>query len=335
MNKDNYKLAIYASLIFYLMCFIFPAFYAGEIREPNYPSELLMMGWLGPLDGHFSWYANIFYLLSLIYFKKEASLALILIAAMLALSFLTKDEIIRNEGGGTSHITAYGIGYFLWVTSLIMLLVAKALYGDSYSFQAALVSISVTFILSLSIFLNHFMFSNNSQFELYLARSNVMKSECKKAKSVIYKTKNNVKSIYYENTYAGNYEKDNAGKWRLVGSGISVDSSALDFYEVLNDMHRPDGSTKKYVKFIAKSNDWKGVPEDQLASEISILSKPLVFPSRYNIVGATEKIIDNASSEVMAEMTYVFDPSTGTLCSDQIEGRHFDPADFRKKVINI
>ena len=163
MNKDNYKLAIYVSLVFYILCLCFPAFYVSETREPNYALTMLAIGWLGPLDGHFSWYANIFYMLALIFFKREGSVPLLILSIMLAFSFLLKSKILRDEGGGTSDITAYGVGYFLWIASIVMLCLARVLYASPHSMKNTIISISVIFSFFLALFIYYFIFSDKSQ----------------------------------------------------------------------------------------------------------------------------------------------------------------------------
>lgn len=336
MNKINYKSLVYISLFFYLLCLIFPAFYIDETRNPNYGASLLMIGWLGPIAGHLSWYANPCYVLALIFFKRDTSFVFLILAIALTVSFLTKDTIPRDEGGGTSAITAYGAGYLFWLLSGIMLLLAKIFYDYPAHPKEVIVTAAIPFLALLSVFIYHFAFSENAQLKLELERNRILKIECEKSISKIYKTKNGVKSIFFETIYADRYTKEINGRWRVDGSGISEPSIGLEYYETINDMHRPDHSTKKYEKIVGGSwKTWTGEPEDIITSEVSVYVKALNIPKKYRITGYTETIIDNQNSSTLAKTTYIFEPISGTLCSDQKNDRTFRITDFLKKVINV
>lgn len=194
MNKDHYKLCVFLSLLSFILCLIFPAFYTNENREPNYGIGLLLWGWLGPVDNHFSWYANIFYTLSLIFFKRKISPLFLAIAITLTLSFLIKNKIAVDIGGVKSEITAYGAGYFFWVTSSAMLLLAKIFYDHPQPIKTIVISTRLTFLILFSVFIYNFVFIKNSQLKFELEKNRILQAECKKSISKIYKTKNGVKT---------------------------------------------------------------------------------------------------------------------------------------------
>lgn len=82
---------------------------------------LLLIGWLGVFDGILAWLANPALLAAWIFlnFRSSRRLGAAIGAAAIAfaLSFLLYTEILTNEAGGTSKITGYGAGYWLWVAS--------------------------------------------------------------------------------------------------------------------------------------------------------------------------------------------------------------------------
>ncbi len=88
----------------------------------------LIFGWLGVFMLHipaFPWLANLFLFVSWSCSKKKpkASFILSVIAFILMISFLLVDEIISNEAGTKSKVVFYGLGYWLWVlSSLVMFL---------------------------------------------------------------------------------------------------------------------------------------------------------------------------------------------------------------------
>ena len=101
-------------------------------------------------------------------------------------------------------------------------------------------------------------------------------------------------------------------------------------------MHSPDHSTKKYRKIIGENRDsWNGEPEDTITSEVSVYVKKLEIPEKYEIASYTETIVDNQTQIRLAETTYVFEPFSGTLCTDQKTDSTFRITDFLKKVINV
>src|ERR1700712_640489 len=70
------------------------------------------------------WLANPLLLFSWIYFNKKPQRSLVLnsISFLVAISFLFFREIITDEAGNRQPITGYQIGYWLWVTSSLILL---------------------------------------------------------------------------------------------------------------------------------------------------------------------------------------------------------------------
>jgi len=116
------------SVLCYLACLTLPAYYIGAQFEPQMAYAALMIGWLGPLDGHFSWYANPLFLLALIFVNRpQRSSTLGFIAFALAVSFLFHKNIIVSEAPTYEVIISYGWGYGLWVTSLAVFSIGQLL----------------------------------------------------------------------------------------------------------------------------------------------------------------------------------------------------------------
>ncbi len=87
----------------------------------------LLIGWLGVLssNGSKAWLANPFLLASwfLAFRKPKWALALSSIAFVFAIRFYFQDTLIKNEAGMIGKITDYKAGYWLWVSSISVLLV--------------------------------------------------------------------------------------------------------------------------------------------------------------------------------------------------------------------
>lgn len=91
----------------------------------SYGLIALLLGWLNFNLIGLIWLANPLFLLSLFLFlfSKKPKLALVssTSASILASSFTQIDEIIKNEGGFTGQITEYLLGYWLWITAIILI----------------------------------------------------------------------------------------------------------------------------------------------------------------------------------------------------------------------
>ncbi|MGV6398098.1 hypothetical protein ACTUVN_004607 [Pseudomonas caspiana] len=116
------------SILCFVSCIWLPAFYQGKrIVESDF---LLLFGWLGPLDGHFAWFANPIYLVALVYWTERRfilSVILAWIAVALTASFLFAKTALINISTGTDAddvITGLGWGYYLWLTAVTLLALA-------------------------------------------------------------------------------------------------------------------------------------------------------------------------------------------------------------------
>ena len=98
--------------------------------EPLTGINFLVSGWLGPLVGEFSWYANLFYgwaLLRLLFNNAARVHISTTLAVLLALTSLTYVNagfdlsVGASKGEGVYHFYGIGIGYFLWLASMMLL----------------------------------------------------------------------------------------------------------------------------------------------------------------------------------------------------------------------
>ena len=113
------------SLLCFVICLFFPAYYAGIDALPGSSLFLLLLGWLGPLDGHYSWFANPVYgialILGLLRQHPRLTAALSGLSLCIALTFLLNKEILINEAGHQARIVAYGWGYWLGLAAFVVL----------------------------------------------------------------------------------------------------------------------------------------------------------------------------------------------------------------------
>lgn len=91
-------------------------------------TELLLLGWLGPMGLHFGWYANLLlpaaWVLSLVLKRPVSLIAIVLGAGTLLIgltSFYTLSELSmigRHEGETAGELIRFLPGIYLWTASL-------------------------------------------------------------------------------------------------------------------------------------------------------------------------------------------------------------------------
>jgi hypothetical protein len=90
---------------------------------------LLLMGWTGLFSGFWCWLGNPLWINGLILFlskKYRRGVWSTGLAILLMLSFTLYRQIPADESGSNYNaITSYGLGYWLWVASGLVLLVAN------------------------------------------------------------------------------------------------------------------------------------------------------------------------------------------------------------------
>ena len=114
------------SLFTFVSCFFYPAF-NPDSNVPVESMKLFLLGWIGPLHGHFSWYANLFYIISLLIFEKtNIAISFSALALLLSLSFLSTEDMFN--GSGVTTIEGYGAGYYLWISAILILFIGQVFY---------------------------------------------------------------------------------------------------------------------------------------------------------------------------------------------------------------
>jgi len=112
----------WGSLALYLLALAGPGFHFGEQRQAWDAYLLLLIGWLGPFDGHFAWFANPAFLIGQLTWRVPVVCRVVSVAALLlALSFLLHREIVVSEAPTYAKITGYGWGYVVWLLAMACL----------------------------------------------------------------------------------------------------------------------------------------------------------------------------------------------------------------------
>jgi hypothetical protein len=127
-------------MVCYCLSLTQDAFYIDRVDHNAWSSGLwlLLIGWLGALMGSgaaLTWLANpvLFFSWFLLSGNTKSAVLAGVAASIIALSFLLFTEVITSEAPTYSTITFYGLGYWLWLSScLIIAIGATILYRLSH-----------------------------------------------------------------------------------------------------------------------------------------------------------------------------------------------------------
>lgn len=123
----------------YIVAAFLPAFtVAGGKFMDNNPNDVyfggmcLIIGWMSGLVGSvmfFSWLANLFYFTAILFtlLKKNAGFWFSMVALILSPFLYLETEIMVNEGGHMKDIGSFGIGSYIWISSILILLIASSI----------------------------------------------------------------------------------------------------------------------------------------------------------------------------------------------------------------
>jgi hypothetical protein len=321
------------SLLCYLACLALPGYYIGERFEPQMAYAALMIGWLGPLDGHFSWYANPLFLLALLYANRpQRSSVLGFIALALAISFLFHKKIIVSEAPTYKTIMSYGWGYGLWVTSLAVFSIGQLLRAlGAEGRQITIASFSSCSLL-LAGYTTYYFAGDNSLFSIRTERNQEFQKRCASSGERIFKRTNDVRGIFFDPDWQWEifFNRDKPSFKYIGGAGVlglgHLNSGHLLFYETRD---RKDPSS--YVKYVL--GDHKGIPIDRLESEYAVITNHYEIPARLNISGATVTIKDLRDNSIVATSTFFVENESGKFCGNP--RGHFSTSIFMTEVLNL
>lgn len=137
--SNKYKLTIILSTVLLIASLTQDAYYLDDGQDSigSFGLIAFLMGWVMYCDIRIiPWLANPLLLFSYyLIMKKKIKKAKLIgsIALLCGLSFLFYDKMPLNEAGFQGEITGYGIGYLLWLSSLIVNLIGIMVVDYFYS----------------------------------------------------------------------------------------------------------------------------------------------------------------------------------------------------------
>lgn len=124
---------MWASIAIFSVSLAFNGFYIESDNPKAWSScfGLLLVGWLGIFDGIIAWFANpllvVSWILSRMRRTRKIAFFLAIAALLVAVSFLLVSDVMRDEAGNRARVSSYGIGYWLWLTSITVAMFGAAL----------------------------------------------------------------------------------------------------------------------------------------------------------------------------------------------------------------
>ncbi|WP_051304891.1 hypothetical protein [Chitinilyticum litopenaei] len=326
---DASTLHIPLSILIFLSCLLLPAVYTSGDFDSVPALLYLISGWIGPFDGHFSWFANPLFLAALIYKNQIRKSCLLGLSALaLALSFLLYKEMAN--GNSHSPITSYGWGYTLWVTSLAVFSAGQLLRilgSKDWLVIAASTSIGIAL---LTAYTGYYLTSENSIYIVNKERAKEFQRRCASSGEQIFKRTSDVSGIFYDPawereiiTAPKNFTHTNSVG--TLGDG-SINSGLLLFYET-----RDEENPGKYLKYTLENR--RGIPTEKLESEYEVKTVFYNTSDRLSIYGATVTIKDLRDNSILATSTHFVENKNGKFCGNSRGG--FSTSRFIDEVLNL
>jgi len=129
-STTHIKVIRYFSIGIFLISLACPCYDTGKEDGVVGQGGLLLLSgimWFMFMSPGFIWLANVCLLMSWTYAskKRDKSFIMSIVAILIALCFLLYKDMIIDEGGNTTPITGHRIGYWLWVASMLVMLLGN------------------------------------------------------------------------------------------------------------------------------------------------------------------------------------------------------------------
>ncbi len=330
------KAHIWISIALFVTALFLPGYYIREWYEPVYSLHLLAMGWLGPLDGHISWYANVFFLISLLKCKDStASFLWALLSFFLAVSFLAYDEVIVSEAPSYTKITAYGFGYMLWVASIGILSLGQFLDASKKHGKVYTYSIFAWLAVVSGVYLTHYAVGDDSRYSVATERDTTFSEKCKVSTQQIFGKAEKVHGVFYDPNWGVRYQNKGQKGWWSSGVGVLRNGirseGTISFYETRSRKNDNDSKQNRFTRHLP---DNVRLSTDQLESDYAVVSKSFDIPKSLGIFGAEVTIRDLSNKKIIARTAYIFDRIERRFCGHAPKG-YFSTGMFVNEVLGI
>ena len=122
----NRRLVVALALLCWLASLFLPPLLIDDRDSRGLGLWYLAMGWLGPLAGHFEWFANPMLLVAAIALWRghpKTAFTCALVACLLVMLLPLRGTIYADEGGHRQAILDFRLGYWLWFAAPALLVI--------------------------------------------------------------------------------------------------------------------------------------------------------------------------------------------------------------------
>lgn len=333
--KDS-EPALLISLLLFAFSLIFSGFYIRDTHEAYNGFGLLLNGWLGILDFHFSWLANPMYFLALKVRKSNPGRSFFwaICGFLITLEFLRHKSILTDEGGGTAEITGIGWGYYLWLMSILALShssLKRSYIEKQHWIQIGLLGVAVATTIG---FAQQYYLLPGNHFSLIRQRDKQFTELCSQAGESFYSTPSSpITGVYfserggraYRNFMKDRYTQEEGGAFS--NGGISK----IPLIELKND------SGNSTQPFLRKNY---GVGPDQpvanLESNYLVMIKNTTesIPRNLNLHSREIVVLERGRDQPLARMIYAVSRNDNRFCGKLHNGR-FSEQDFVFRALKL
>jgi len=114
------RLFVVAALACWLACLFLPPLLLDKRDSSGWGLAYLLTGWMGPLAGHFEWFANPLLLAAAVALWRahvRTAFVMALLACLLVLLLPIRGTIVADEGGSAVSILSFRLGFWLWLAA--------------------------------------------------------------------------------------------------------------------------------------------------------------------------------------------------------------------------
>jgi hypothetical protein len=323
------------SLLFYIASLLLSGYYTGPTQQDNYGFVLLLTGWLGAINAHFSWFANPLYFWALKIRKTNPRGAVLraLLAFCVALEFLLHRSILTDEGSGTATITGVGWGYLFWLLSFLTLCLSS-LSGMALRTKREATALLALMGLVITCFGYSYYFAKNNHSALVRERDRQFAALCTRAGEAFFAEPSApISGIYFSEAGGGAYSKFILGRY-TVTEGAMFSSRGLPQIPLVEMRNFWHDATTPYLRESGKGGKSESVTE--LKSNYFVIISKLSdkMPLELGLQARAMYVFEKGGEQPLAQMVYAISSTDHRFCGP-VHNDRFDEIDFVFRALKL
>ncbi len=323
------------SLALFLCSLPLSGYYTGPTQQDNYAFALLLTGWMGVFNAHFSWLANPLYFWAVKRHKADprGSALLAILAFAVALEFLVHRKILIDGNGGTATITGVGWGYLIWLLSFLTLAYSSTIRIDIKNKGADY------FLLLLMAFTTiwfgyKYYISNDNHATLVSQRDQQFSALCNQAGEKFYaKPSTPISGIFFSEDGGNGYRNFTLGRYGVKESSI-FSSRGLPQIPLVEMPNLSPHASTPYLRDEGDSGKQEAVTDLKSNYFVIISNLSEKLPSKLALEGRAIYVYEKNKKEPLATSIYATSQNDRRFCG-QIYNGSFSEIDFIFRALKL